>query len=146
MERGIKHARVLAVIDAPQELVDECIREQGGIKSLDRSYAINRPLKRWLSENLLNRFSSGLLTSLVSEKKNDLPEENLFQQQIGIMPSPVILPTVIGPLADEQIRPVVKSGNFFDADLNPDGRFLNHFIDTGDGQTAIDTRTGLMWQ
>jgi len=146
MERGIKHARVLAVIDAPQELVDQSIREQGGIISLDRSYAINQPLKNWLAENLLNRFSAGLLTSVVNKKEKDLPAGDLFQQETGIMPPPVSLPTVIGPLTDEQIRPVVKSGSFFDADINPDGCFTNHFIDTGDGLTAIDTRSGLMWQ
>lgn len=146
MERGIKHARVLAVIDAPQELVDNCIREQGGILGLDRSYAINQPLKAWLDKNLLNSFSAGLLTSLVKEKKKALPAGDFFPRQASIVPSGITLPTVVGPLTDEQIRPVVQSGNFFEADINPDGRFTNHFIDTGDGLTAVDTRTGLMWQ
>lgn len=146
MERGIKHARVLAVIEAPQELVDNSIKEQGGIIGLDRSYAINQPLRRWLSENLLNRFSAKLLTSLVDEKEETLPAGDLFEMETGTTASGITLPTVLGPLTDEQIRPVVKSGNFFDADINPEGRFTNHFIDTGDGLTAIDTRTGLMWQ
>lgn len=146
MERGIKHARILATVDAPQGLVDQCIKDQGGIISLDRSYAINASLKRWLSENLLNSFSSHLLTPLSFEKEDALPEEDLFKEWTGRTPARIALPTVLGLLTDEQIGPVVKSGNFFDATINADGHFTNHFIDNGDGLTATDTRTGLMWQ
>ena len=146
MERGIKHARVLAVVDAPQHLVDNCIKEQGGIISLDRSYAINGTLRRWLSENLLNSFSSHLLTPLMDEREDAVPASDLFQEETGGKSACITLPTVLGPLTDEQISPVVKSSNFFDAAINGDGRFINHFIDNGDGLTATDTRTGLMWQ
>ena len=38
------------------------------------------------------------------------------------------------------------AGNFFDASLNPAGRFENLFMDNEDDLTVTDLKTGLMWQ
>jgi len=147
MERGIKHARVLAVIDAPQDMVEACIKEQGDIISLDRSYAINRQLRDWLSENLFTNYTDRLVTPLRNEK-----EEHLGACDVGSGAFPsacstaVSVPEVRGPLVDDQIQPIVMAGNFFEANLNSAGRFDNLFMDNDDGLTVTDCNTGLMWQ
>jgi hypothetical protein len=147
MERGIKYARILAVIDAPQNIVDTCIKEQGGIISLDRSYAINKHLRRWLMDNLLNNFSDRLITPLSEKKDADWEACDLGPSDaLAKFPEKVSLPYVNGPLADHQILPVVKEINFFDSNLNPKGNFKSLYLDNNDNLTVTDICSGLTWQ
>jgi hypothetical protein len=48
-------------------------------------------------------------------------------------------------ILDHAIRTTLAKYGFFDARLNPQGSFDNHFVDNGDG-TVTDRSTGLMWQ
>ncbi len=54
MERGIKYARILARIEAPQEKIDKCIVAQGKATTLDASYAIDEDIRSWLQENVVD--------------------------------------------------------------------------------------------
>ena len=48
MERGIKHARVIAEILAPPELVKKCVTEHGSVAMFERTLPINEELRKWL--------------------------------------------------------------------------------------------------
>ena len=52
VERGVKHARILARIDAPQELLDWCVVEQGR-DYRDKNYVINKALPEWLEKKIV---------------------------------------------------------------------------------------------
>ena len=45
MERGIKHARLLEMIDAPREMIDRCTAKQGKSSYTDKNFAIDGDLK-----------------------------------------------------------------------------------------------------
>ncbi len=72
MERGIKYARVLARIDAPQELIDNAVKSQGKTQGLDKSYAIDDTLKQWLKDNVVNTDDDSRVIPFVDaiEKEN----------------------------------------------------------------------------
>ncbi len=53
MERGIKHARVVAEIVAPPEMVRRCVKEQGKVALFERTHPINEELKQWLIANVM---------------------------------------------------------------------------------------------
>lgn len=53
MERGIKHARVVAEILAPPEMVRQCVKEQGKVALFERTHPINAQLKQWLLANVV---------------------------------------------------------------------------------------------
>ena len=53
MERGIKHARVVAEILAPPEMVRRCVKEQGKVALFERTHPINEELKQWLIANVM---------------------------------------------------------------------------------------------
>jgi uncharacterized protein DUF1566 len=58
----------------------------------------------------------------------------------------VELPAEHAIINDDQIDGVIKKWNFFDSEHNPGGCFENVLVDTGDGLTVVDQKTGLMWQ
>ena len=49
MERGIRHARVLAFIDAPLAMINRCIASQGRSYK-DKSFAIDENLRGWITQ------------------------------------------------------------------------------------------------
>ena len=54
MERAVKHARIMAEIKAPPEIVKKCVTEQGQSSSFEKSYAINEQIKEWLIDHVLD--------------------------------------------------------------------------------------------
>jgi len=58
----------------------------------------------------------------------------------------VALPAQPRTLGSDQLAPLIKQENFYDAEMNPAGDFENVLADSGDSGTLIDERTGLMWQ
>lgn len=52
MERGIRHAEILAIIKAPQEMIDNCIVFQGKTYK-ENIYAIYEPIRLWFKKNIL---------------------------------------------------------------------------------------------
>jgi len=146
MERGVKHARVLAEISAPPEMVQECVRQQGTSSSFEKSYAINSVIRQWLLDNVVEAEGDAYVkpNTVVKavEDMGALPmaESSVFAGEKVTLPS---LPAVIN---DEDLAPLIKKWNFFDSVVNPQGRFENRLVDNGDGLTVSDERTGIMWQ
>jgi hypothetical protein len=146
MERGVKHATVLAEINAPPQMVRECVRQQGSSSSFEKSYAINSILKEWLIDHVVEVSGDEYVKPMYAVKA---------VEEMGALPlkgagsftgDSSVLPAVQAVINDDQIEPLIQKWNFFDSVLNPEGRFDNALVDNGDGLTVTDERTGLMWQ
>lgn len=147
MERGIKFARVVAEIAAPQELLDACVSAQGQTPGLDRSYAIDERVKKWLIANVLDPHDTSLVTPVKSGMEDESRESGLPGKDAPVPElSYVSLNRVPQELVDDEIPSIVLRHNFYDAKINPAGGFENYFVDNGDGLTVTDLVTGLMWQ
>ncbi|MFZ5775893.1 MAG: DUF1566 domain-containing protein [Thermodesulfobacteriota bacterium] len=146
MERGVKHARILARIACPQELLERCVARQGkGL--LDKSYAIDDKVKAWLLAHIFEAEEFGKVEPL-----DDGPaREDL---ETGLPLAGVALPKVERVslraegrvVAEQEVAALVGRGGFHDSRRHPNGRFDNLLVDNGDGLTVTDQRTGLMWQ
>lgn len=148
MERGVKHAKIMATIDAPHKLIKECVDNDGYVALFERSHAINAKIKEWLINNVLD---DGDVSLVIPSKEEEvytedmgpqLPDADSFNYD-GIK---VQLSSQHVIINDDQIEGAVKKHNFFDKDLNPDGYFQNILVDNGDNLTVTDKKTGLMWQ
>ena len=147
MERGIKHARVMAEIDAPQELIQNCIAAQGEKAGLDKCYAVDAALKQWLMDHILTGDGGDkikLVTAILEPDDLDcgLPMKGEPLPEL----SPVQLPSAAGIVNEEEVPGLIKKYGFFDSKHNPEGRFSNYLVDNGDGLTVTDKVTGIMWQ
>jgi len=148
MERGIKHAKILASIAAPKKMVDHCINSQGRKAGLDKCYAIDQGLKAWLQANIMARESDNSLIQPIihtadhEEMETGLPDLNAPQPEL----SPIILPDTGRKIGEEDLAANARRHNFFDSRYNPAGKFDNYLIDNGDHLTVTDLVTGLMWQ
>jgi len=146
MERAIKHAKIIAEISAPPELVKSCVDSQGEVAFYDRSFAINDDIRSWLIEHVLDDGDSSLVNPL---------EELVTHEDMGLK-LPVwdgardagdflALPSEAAELTDDDVAKLIKKWNFFDGKLNPAGRFTNH-LHHHEQLSIVDQRTGLMWQ
>ncbi len=147
MERGIKHARVVAEILAPREMVERCVREAGKVAIYERTHAINQELKQWLLDNVIEATDDAYIVPLHDEEKPGLGATGLpgrDEPVPGI--TRVSLPSQPAQMVEEDVVALVKEYNFVDIERNPDGRFDNCLVDNGDGLTVTDLVTGLMWQ
>jgi len=147
MERGIKHARVVAEILAPEEMVRSCVDTQGKAAFFERSYAIDAPLKQWLLENVIETDDDSKIIPLETEDRGvlrptGLPGKNDPLPEIHR----VTLPAGPEELAEEDVAELARRNNFFDTERNSSGNFANHLVDNGDNLTVSDRVTGLMWQ
>ncbi len=147
MERGVKHAKIMAEIDVPLEIIKECVKGQGSSSLFEKSYAIDEKLKKWLIENVIDIETSPLVKPVqeVSSREDmgsDLPsaEDNPYTGQVTLLSSQS------ETHRDEDVQEIVKKWNFFDGDLNPQGLFENHLVSSGLAGVVIDQRTSLMWQ
>ena len=148
MERGIKHARIIASIDAPQNLIDQSIKDEGLSKSLDRNYAINTDLKTWLLNNVVNSNDLSMVHPIVEPqtapvKGVALPKQNTPLPK-GI--KPVQLTSKPKATQEDEVLGILSKYNFYDSSRNKNGSFANFLVDNGDNQTISDKATGLMWQ
>jgi hypothetical protein len=150
MERGIKHARVVAEIQAPSEMMQRCVDKQGKVALFERTHAINTELKQWLKENILESDDTSKVVPVTEEEQRDplgasgLPgsDEPLPED----LPTSLILPATSMELVEEEVDQFIKQYNFTDHKRNPDGLFRNYLLDNGDDLTVTDAVTGLMWQ
>lgn len=147
MERAVKHAKIMAEIKAPPEIVKQCVKSQGRSSIFEKSYAIDEPIKQWLIDNVLDGGDSQLVVPrvevvLVEDMGTPLPSatEKPFSGEVVLLPS---APDIIN---DDQIADVLKKWNFFDSEHNLSGRFENSFVSTDNPEVIIDQRTSLMWQ
>lgn len=146
MERAVKHAKIIATINAPKNLMQECVKNAGSVALFEQSFAINENIKNWLINNVLDNDRTDLVVPMVeketAEKMGSLPTIDTHKYAAYT----TSLPCVEAVINDDQIEGIIKENNFFDVDLNPAGYFENHLIDNGNGQTVSDLRTGLEWQ
>jgi len=147
MERGIKHARVMAEIDAPQEMIQRCIAAQGEKAGLDKCYAVDSTLKQWLNDNILTGDGGGkikLVAPLLEaeELETDLPLQGSPLPAL----QPVALPAEAAVVSEDELPGLIKKYGFFDSKYNPQGKFATYLVDNGDGLTVTDAVTGVMWQ
>lgn len=148
MERGIKFARVLARIDAPQQLIDNAVKSQGKTMGLDKSYAIDDALQQWLLEHVVNTDDdSKVIPFAVTVEQEDMGTA-LPGRDAGL-PAGLAGATLNSAPRDLQatdVDAIIRAGNFFDTQYNPKGRFTNFLVDNHDGLTVTDKVTGIMWQ
>ena len=148
MERAIKHAIVLAEILAPLDLLENCVKGQGTSSRFEQSYAVNDEVKEWLIANVLDGGDSGLIVAQVEafipleDMGPSLPsgETHTFDGSV------VKLPTEHQIINDEDLQGILKKRGLFDKENNPDGKFENSFVDTGNSGTVLDQKTSLLWQ
>ncbi|MFV0436677.1 MAG: DUF1566 domain-containing protein [Desulfopila sp.] len=148
MERGVKHAKVLAEIKAPLAMLRACVDEQGYVARFEQSFAINDEIRDWLIDNVLDDDGdSALVVPVIEEEETeDMGAPLPARQDVEGVADGIILPVAPAYLQEEETGGLLARYGFFDAELNPTGGFANCFVDSGDERTVIDLRTGLMWQ
>jgi hypothetical protein len=147
MERAVKHARILAEIDVPLELVKKCVLKQGESSRFEKNYAVDNDVKKWLIDNVLDGGEGEYVRPVV---------EKIVRECMGTpLPKPgqarwkferVTLPSEPAVILDHEVGPIVRTWNFYDSERNPDGGFVNVLVDPADDLTVVDERTGLQWQ
>ena len=119
MERGVKHAKILAHIDCPQEMLEKIIESEDSskIELVDNSVA-----------------QEAMETGLPKKGASLPPLEKVSLRAVGIV------------LTEQEVAGLAAQHNFYDSRHNPQGNFSNVLVDNGDGLTVTDQVTGLMWQ
>ncbi len=147
MERGIKHARVVAEILAPAALVEQCVREQGKVAFFERTHPINEAVKQWLIANVIEREDDSKVIFLDAPPAREEGETGLpGKDDVATVPVMLTLPDQAIEMSEEDVVALVKQYNFADQDRNPTGEFAKCLVDNGDSLTVSDKASGLMWQ
>jgi hypothetical protein len=147
MERGIRHARVVADIDVPEELVQRCVDGYGKTPMFERSLAISEELKEWIRSHIVQAEDGSRVIPVVEEDLEESMESGLPGNE---EPRPELLlkflPDQHAEVSEEEVESIIKEYGFLDTQRNPDGDFANYLVDNRDGLTVTDCVTGLMWQ
>ena len=147
MERGIKHARVVAEILAPAEMVQQCVNEQGKVALFERTHPINEQLKQWLLANIIESDDDSKVIPLEIPIGKSLGETGLPGRDAELsLPPTVQLPHESAELSEEDVVALITQYNFAEQERNPQGIFTHALVDNDDDLTVIDRATGLMWQ
>ncbi len=148
MERGIKHAQVVAEILAPPEMVRQCVSEQGKVALYERTHPINEQLRQWLLANVVDTDDESMVIPLVAGPENNGIGESGLPRRVSLNPvtGRIDLPHHAEELAEDDVVTLVSTYNFADQERNPQGHFVKDLVDNGDGLTVSDANTGLMWQ
>jgi hypothetical protein len=147
MERGIRHARIVAEIKAPLELLDNCIMSQGKSALFERSFAIDDAIKEWLISNVMETDDDSLVIPLERDRKEALMPTGLpGRKDAHPGRERVVLPREKQELSEEAVSLLIRTYDFYDCERNPDGKFSNCLVDNLDDLTVSDRITGLMWQ
>lgn len=147
MERGVKHAKVLAEIRAPEEMIASCVEKHGTSSLFEKSYAINDEIKAWLLTNVLQaEDSSAVIPLYKKDEVEDMGEALPLLAESDFRGEKITLPSEQSFINDGDITPLMEKWNFYDGDYNTEGSFANALVDPGDGRVVVDQRTGLMWQ
>lgn len=147
MERAVKHARVVAEIKAPLEMMRKCVDEQGYVARFEQSFAINEQIRDWLIRNVLDNGNSSLVVPVVEEEEvEDMGPSLPVAAGAAVPGGTVRLPIESRFIQEDEIAPLLRKWNFFDTEHHPAGRFVNRLIDGGHEGTVVDLATGLMWQ
>ncbi len=147
MERGIKYARILARIEAPQELIDKCVAGQGKSTTLDASYAIDEDIKLWLQKNVVDSKDHSLVIPIRGEEEEEMGKTGLPSPSDPV-PKLHLRNLRSTPLAfkEDKIGDLIRRTGLFERRYNPEGNADGYLVDDGDGLTVTDLTTKLMWQ
>jgi hypothetical protein len=147
MERGVKHAKILAEIEAPEDIVRQCVEQQGQTARFDRSFAINEVIKQWLVDTVLDGGDNSLIFPIQEEpKKEDMGRALPLFNKADFTEVSHHLPSEPAVIIEEDIADIISGWNFFDSDLNPQGTFSNALFGADDDRLVIDANTALIWQ
>ena len=149
MERGIRHARVVAEILAPQDMIQRCVDNQGKVAFFERTHAIDEELKQWLMENVIETDDNSRVIPLEDSDTSDPMGTTGLPGADEPLPAglqPVDVSDVAGVMVEEDVKAMIGRFNMTDHERNPEGLFVNFLVDNGDDLTVTDKRTGLMWQ
>jgi hypothetical protein len=147
MERGVKHAKIIAHIDCPQEMLEKCVARQG-TDMRDKSYAIDEGIKQWLLEKIIESEDSSRIALVDNSVAQESMETELPEKDAPLPPAlkKVSLRAAGVVLTEQEVTDLAAKHNFYDSRHNPQGNFSNALVDNGDGLTVTDHATGLMWQ
>jgi len=146
MERGVKHAKIIAEINAPLNLVKDCVASQGEVAFFERSFAINEKIQDWLISNVLDDGDANLVLPITEKHAiEDMGARLPKWDGNAFTGDHVVLPSAQAVVSDDQMLEIIRQWNFYDSKINPAGEFVNHLHDSGAG-TIVDQRTGVMWQ
>lgn len=153
VERGIKHARVVAEIQAPLDMMQRCVDTQGKVALFERTHAINAELKQWLLDNIVENDDTSRVIPVEEEDTVDrlgasgLPgSDEPLPEDLDLATRLVVLPETTLELVEEEATELIRKYNFTDHKRHPKGQFANYLVDNGDNLTVTDVITGLMWQ
>lgn len=148
MERGVKHAKILARIHAPQQLIDKAVASQGKTMGMDKHYSIDNALKMWLKENIIDIDNFSMVTPIHTDIEKESMETGLPANTTSLTAQikQVRLNNRAQTLQGKDVSSIIEKTNFFDSQRNPTGYFPNFLVDNKDGLTVSDKVTGLMWQ
>lgn len=147
MERAVKHAKVVAEIKAPLEMMKKCVTEQGYVARFEQSFAINEQIRDWLIKNVLDDGNPTLVVPVVEAEEVEDMGPALPDMKITSFTGEIVrLPVQSCFIQEEEVRELIKKWDFFDTEYNPSGRFNNCLVDSDDERTVIDLKTNLMWQ
>jgi len=147
MERGIKHARVVAEILAPPEMVQQCVNEQGKVALFERTHPINEQIKKWLIDNIIETDDDSKVIPLELPIGKPLTSTGLPGRDAELsIPRTFSLPQEPTEMSEEDVVALVARYDFAEQERNPRGAFPHALVDNGDGLTVSDRATGLMWQ
>lgn len=146
MERGVKHAKILAHIDCPQDMLEKCVARQGR-SVLDQSYAIDERIKQWLLEKIIEAEDFSRVMPVDNSVKPENMETGLPKKGEKLFGVRRINLRAAGTVLRElEVEGMAARNNFYDSRYNPQGKFNNALVDNGDGLTVTDQTTGIMWQ
>ena len=147
MERGIKYARILARVLAPQKLIDNCVAGQGKSTTLDASYAIDDPIRLWLQENVVDSDDHSLILPIRTDEEEEIGDTGLPGPE---EPVPELRPATLRskPLTfeEKELSELINNTNLYERRYNPEGNDKHYLVDNGEGLTVSDLTTNLMWQ
>jgi len=147
MERGIKHARVIAEILAPPEMVRRCVSEQGKVARFERTHPINEELKQWLLAHVVDTEDESKVIPLLESSRTPMGGAGLpGREAVLTAAEPIALPHEPAELSEEDVTALACRFNFAEQERNPQGRFAKILVDNNDSLTVSDLVTGLMWQ
>lgn len=147
MERGIKHARVVAEILAPRDMVEECVQEQGKVALFERTHPINERLRQWLMEHVIETEDDSYIVPLEEEGEEVLGKSGLSSvEETDFRGESVVFPDQPAELSEADVEALIIRYNLVDHERNPAGTYQPCLADSGDGLTVVDVRSGLMWQ
>lgn len=146
MERGIRHARVLALINAPQAMIDNCITSQGRTYK-ENSYAIDDTIRSWLKKNILTGSGASRIYPVKRNRNRELPGNELPEISASeLKHAPILLPSQGRVIHESEIQAIIREYDLFEIRYNSTGKFKTLLRSAAENGTAIDLATGLRWQ